>query len=808
MAAYHSKFITDLSAPPILRQIQHQFAMGDKNAYTFTALVCDHADPEAGLLAGTVSGSLLRPDGGTVALEGEKGGAVVQVRLGDGTLCNATPCSVTLPQACFAYPGRVVLTVKLVDSTDNAETQVLIVSGTVVRTTTDEIVDPGEIIPDVSAIQAAAAEALDAAADARSAAQQAVRYDEAQTLTDTQKETARKNIAAQGLDVAAYDEAMSMVGKYTIQKSDMESGLWAYSVKSTDTTKARCKFLIPVRAGMIVEFSTTAYNVYFGILSSPTASSYVQTLNWRTGTASFGVSADGYMTFNIQNKSNTSSTVDPSAYNATVTVYAEDVKNVEAAITNNLAYNKVAEEFFPGNLIVPSECILYAYLSTTTGNPIYSSSGLNMRGFFVTNFFPVTPGEEYVSNFPEAQRLVYYNSSKAFLSGSMSTVLTSFTPPTGAAYARFTVGTHRIATPYLLYTYKKSDYVAHITERITKHGGYTLTADDMESGYWSYSTKVGSTTRLRTRYLIPVKAGMVVQCQNPTMKFYMGILGSVSASSYLYLARHTGDDASWLPAGGHYEFRIPCDGYMTIILESASTVTVSDYDSLIVIRGIDTMWTARRVANWIGDSIVANYDADDIVCVELGLQENDYGINGSTLAQRDDSTTAQDPIVNRYVNMDDNADIIAVSAGTNDWGSPHIRLGNPTDTAITTFYGALNTMMPGLMTKYPGKIIFFTTPLKRAADGGNQETQDAFGNTLKDYRDAIIERGAYWGVPVLDLWGESGLNPCIAAHAQFFSTDLLHPNEKGRLVIARRMTGWLKQLGSQNVYLRDLSLPF
>jgi len=200
MAEFLTEFITDLASPPQLRTAPHQFAMGDNNAYTFTALVANTAEPEAALLAGTVSGTALRPDGTTVALEGVKGAAVRQVTLSGQTL-NATPCSVTLPQACFAYPGRVLISIKLVDGT--TATTVLALSGTVIRTETDAAVDPGEVIPDLAAIQAAASEAVEAAedatsaaADARAAASSAVRYDTAQSLTDAQKNTAMGNIGA------------------------------------------------------------------------------------------------------------------------------------------------------------------------------------------------------------------------------------------------------------------------------------------------------------------------------------------------------------------------------------------------------------------------------------------------------------------------------------------------------------------------------------------------------------------------------------------------------------------------------------
>lgn len=227
MAVYLTEVVTDLAMPPQQRPIPHQFAMGDNNAYTITALLCDSRNPEAELLDGTVGGELVRPDGVTVALAGEKGDAVRQVNLAAGGLCNATPCSVTLPQACFAVPGRVTLTIKLTDGT--TITQALSVSAVVVRTSTDEAVDPGNVIPDLADIQAAAAEATAAAADARAAADHAVQYDAAQSLTSTQQEQARDNIGAAAVGVegaAGYRSELIMSG-YDSGNTGSSSGMSA-----------------------------------------------------------------------------------------------------------------------------------------------------------------------------------------------------------------------------------------------------------------------------------------------------------------------------------------------------------------------------------------------------------------------------------------------------------------------------------------------------------------------------------------------------------------------------------------------------
>jgi len=201
MAVYLTEIPVDLALPPRQYPMPHQFAMGDNNAYTITSLLYDSRTPDMELLDGTVSGELVRPDGETVALTGEKGEEVRVINADQGGMCNATPCSVTLPQACFAYPGRVTLTIKLTDGT--TITQALSMSAVVVRTSTDVVVDPGEVVPDIGALQAAAAEALDAAEAATAAADHAVQYDAAQTLTVAQQAQARENIGA--ADEAAFE---------------------------------------------------------------------------------------------------------------------------------------------------------------------------------------------------------------------------------------------------------------------------------------------------------------------------------------------------------------------------------------------------------------------------------------------------------------------------------------------------------------------------------------------------------------------------------------------------------------------------
>ena len=212
-------------------------------------------------------------------------------------------------------------------------------------------------------------------------------------------------------------------------------------------------------------------------------------------------------------------------------------------------------------------------------------------------------------------------------------------------------------------------------------------------------------------------------------------------------------------------------------------------------------WCYGMKINWLGDSIVADYDFDEVVCQALGLVETDYGIGGSTIALKSDGTDGRTSLCMRFGQMSDDADIIAVSAGTNDFQYSWSEIGTIDSTENTTFYGALKTLCEGLINKYPRKVIFFTTPIKRAqkfdssGDFTTPFSRNAKGLTLKEYCDIIKEVCSYYSIPVLDMWSESLLNPHLESQADMFDSVRTHPNQAGRNIMARRICGWINQLG-------------
>ena len=196
-----------------------------------------------------------------------------------------------------------------------------------------------------------------------------------------------------------------------------------------------------------------------------------------------------------------------------------------------------------------------------------------------------------------------------------------------------------------------------------------------------------------------------------------------------------------------------------------------------------------KIANFLGDSITtigssgattasANYF--NIFSENVGLSGvRPYGVPGNKI-------TGSGGFSDRFSSMDGNADLICVFGGVNDYISNSI-IGSITDTANSTFYGALNILMSGLLLKYNGKDIIFISPLHKL----NDQVANTVGAVLQDYTGAILNCATKWGIPVLNLTANYGINPNITTG---YFTDGTHPNDLGHDKIARKLIKFTNQL--------------
>lgn len=163
-----------------------------------------------------------------------------------------------------------------------------------------------------------------------------------------------------------------------------------------------------------------------------------------------------------------------------------------------------------------------------------------------------------------------------------------------------------------------------------------------------------------------------------------------------------------------------------------------------------------------------------------GMTVYNHGISGSRIAR---TSGRSDEMCVRYANMEDEADIITIFGGTNDYASS-VPLGDINSTDINTFKGALNVLIEGLINKYPGKGIGYIIPMRRR--GMTNASNKA---KFESYVNAIIEVCEKYSIPYLDLYRQGGLNPDInAVNSQFFhNQDGLHPNNDGHARLSNKI---------------------
>ena len=155
-------YAADLRAGIFQTRMPMLFASGDQNAHEIRVTVTEDGQPVS-LTGKTVSGYFIRADRSTVLLSGSAEGNTARV---------------TLSQSCYVQPGGFSLFIKAGTAGETAATFWGV--GTVVRSTTDTIVDPSETIPSleellaqIDAMEAATTAAQSATSAANTAAQNA-----------------------------------------------------------------------------------------------------------------------------------------------------------------------------------------------------------------------------------------------------------------------------------------------------------------------------------------------------------------------------------------------------------------------------------------------------------------------------------------------------------------------------------------------------------------------------------------------------------------------------------------------------------
>lgn len=378
---------------------------------------------------------------------------------------------------------------------------------------------------------------------------------------------------------------------------------------------------------------------------------------------------------------------------------------------------------------------------------------------------------------------------------------------------------------------------------------------------------VGQTSTYKTTALLDVEAGDVFTYIGYTGSLAICCAGYTSAGTFVQALLGSGNydenvQTITIPSGTIAKVRF-CGRIDTHPLEiykiAGSTITARE--AIINLMGkVD--YNAGRRLYVIGDSITAGSVASGtapekpfpvLVSEALGMTLTNYGIGGSTIGVADgdggmyasladlqaatkvageyytvltgnqtyqvyywDGSTLststrklRNPIARRYAFMGDDADVVIVAAGTNDFQYNWTNVGTMEDRTIDTFYGALHVTCLGLLAKFFKKPIIFMTPIKRAqtvtdsdADTdahkggsyGNVDSENLFGLTLGDYAEIIKEVCRYYSIPVIDMYSNSILNPSLSSQSSLFDNWKTHPFQEGHDIMARYIVGQVRAI--------------
>ena len=127
--------------------------------------------------------------------------------------------------------------------------------------------------------------------------------------------------------------------------------------------------------------------------------------------------------------------------------------------------------------------------------------------------------------------------------------------------------------------------------------------------------------------------------------------------------------------------------------------------------------------------------------------------------------------------------VVTIFGGVNDY-IQSCTIGDISSTDTSNFYGALNDFVTTLNNKYTNAKKLFIIPLNMRAGvfSTNSNGTNSLGNTLQQYRDAIIAVCKANNIEYIDLHADSELQPDL------ISSDGLHPTQDGHKLLASKLS--------------------
>ncbi len=216
--------------------------------------------------------------------------------------------------------------------------------------------------------------------------------------------------------------------------------------------------------------------------------------------------------------------------------------------------------------------------------------------------------------------------------------------------------------------------------------------------------------------------------------------------------------------------------------------------------------------SFLGDSITEgsgledreNCRYDNVMKLKYGFAAvYNYGIGGTRIAHQykpSDCPRHELNMCARAYDMSWDVDVIVVYAGVNDYLHGDAPFGEIGDSSNATFCGAVDWLMRFLSKTYHWAQIVFVTPAKCVIGATDCRYPSKYAPKLDDapplraYCDVIIETGAKYNIPVLDLYEALPIDMFDADERAKHTVDGLHFNRLGHEILADTIAEFMQSL--------------
>lgn len=535
-----------------------------------------------------------------------------------------------------------------------------------------------------------------------------------------------------------------------------------------------------------------------------------------------------------------------------VAVVGVDTVGIENIKNRSVDENKTSFMNPSKNLFDKSKATVGKFIGTDLGGISSNAS------YYLSDYIPVLPNEIY-TRVQSGARLAFYDNSKTFIS---VTTLSTFTTPSNCYYIRNSVyttnfeieqielGETRTAyESYKLECNKLKIYNSNVVSISKDKLDFEVVEKELGKNLFNPNTvilnstlspatgNISSNVYNNVSDFIKVEQGEYTRNTDSTIAFYDSNKKFISG-----IAQNNGNKTVTIPLNCAYvRMNVPLNNMSIFQFEKGTTE--SKYEPYgyrlvdIYTPPNDSKWKNKK---WVvlGDSITGIDYAiptwNQIISNSKDIELHNYGISGTTMAHephigdssydeskdrhlfdygftklnateigydRNNSLTwnTGNCMCERYVKMIDDADLVTVMGGTNDYRIP---LGVETDTRTDTLYGGYNHLFKGLIEKYPLSTIAIFTPPQTNIDYETNivnvdqvlNSSDSTKPVSLQLRCEVMKRVARkYGLPVLDLFNSSGFNG-VGERSSLLYRDGVHPTNLGQEKLASTIEGFIETI--------------